>query len=173
MGGTGGICTRAAPMDCTPAGPTYLQPSGRAIFAAERQGRYAPRMPQPNDAAVIAAPPRRFALLFAAQFVAPGVLMPFLPTVLAGHGLGPTEIASILAAASAVRLLASPAVGRGADGIGDARFVLVLAAALATCTVTGYALGQGFAVLLVLAMLHSLVGAPVVPLSDALAVSAA
>ncbi|WP_149540828.1 MFS transporter [Siccirubricoccus phaeus] len=116
--------------------------------------------------------PARFALVFAAQFVAPGMLLPFLPAVLAGHGLGATEIATVLAAASAVRLVAAPAVGRGTDGWADARGVLLLAAAGATCTVTGYALGQGFAALLLHALLHALVTAPVMPLSDALAVSA-
>ncbi|MCO6419547.1 MFS transporter [Siccirubricoccus sp. KC 17139] len=116
--------------------------------------------------------PWRFALVFATQFIVPGVLMPFLPVVLAGHGLSATEIATVLAGASAVRLVAAPAVGRGTDGWGDARGVLLLAATGATCTVTGYALGQGFAGLLLLALLHALVGAPIMPLSDALAVSA-
>jgi PPP family 3-phenylpropionic acid transporter len=129
-------------------------------------------MPKPRDPAPIVSPPLRFALLFAAQFAAVGVLMPFLPAVLAGQGLTPTQIATVLAAASAVRLLAAPAIGRGADGIGDPRNVLLLAAALATLTVTGFALGQGFVALLLVAMLHSMVNAPVVPLSDALALAA-
>ncbi|MCB4822688.1 MFS transporter [Roseicella aerolata] len=117
--------------------------------------------------------PTRFALLFAAQFAAVGVLMPFLPAVLAGQGLGPEQIALILAAGSAVRLLAAPAVGRGADGFGDARTILVLAAALAACTVTGFALAQGFVALLLVAVLHAMVNAPVIPLSDALCLGAA
>ncbi|MDO9710292.1 MFS transporter [Paracraurococcus lichenis] len=117
--------------------------------------------------------PGRFALLFAAQFTAVGVLMPFLPAVLAGHGLTAQQIALLLAAGSAVRLLAAPAVGRGADGFGDARTVLVLAAACATCTVTGFALAGGLAGLLLVAVLHAMVSAPVVPLSDALCLGAA
>ena len=117
--------------------------------------------------------PTRFALLFAAQFAAVGVLMPFLPAVLAGHGLTPQQIALVLATGSAVRLLAAPAVGRGADGFGDARTILVLAAALATCTVTGFALALGSSALLLVAVLHAMVNAPVVPLSDALCLGAA
>jgi MFS transporter, PPP family, 3-phenylpropionic acid transporter len=117
--------------------------------------------------------PARFALLFAAQFAAVGVLMPFLPVVLAAQGLSPQQIALLLAGASAVRLLAAPAVGRGADGVGDARSVLLLAAALASLAVTGFALAEGFAALLLVALLHALVNAPVVPLTDALCLGAA
>ena len=72
-----------------------------------------------------------------------------------------------------MRLLAAPAVGRGADGFGDARTILVLAAAFATCTVTGFALAQGLSALLLVAVLHAMVNAPVVPLSDALCLGAA
>ena len=119
----------------------------------------------------------RFALLFAAQFAAIGVMMPFLPAVLAGHGLTPGQIAAILATGSGVRLLAAPAVGRGADGFGDARSILVLAAALATCTITGFAWlpalwAPAYGGLLVVAVLHAMVSAPVVPLSDALCLGA-
>ncbi|MFC7691724.1 MFS transporter [Paeniroseomonas aquatica] len=123
------------------------------------------------------AVPARFALLFAAQFAAVGVLMPFLPAVLAGHGLTPGQIAVVLATGSAVRLLAAPAVGRGADGLGDARTILVLAAALATGTITGFAWAPGlglpaYGALIALAVLHAMVSAPVVPLSDALCLGA-
>ncbi|RAI60804.1 MFS transporter [Roseicella frigidaeris] len=117
--------------------------------------------------------PLRFALLFAAQFAAVGVLMPFLPAVLAAQGLSPQQIALLLAGASAVRLLAAPAVGRGADGAGDARGVLMLAASLTSLAVTGFALAEGFAALLLVALLHALVNAPVVPLTDALCLGAA
>jgi PPP family 3-phenylpropionic acid transporter len=106
-----------------------------------------------------------------------GVLMPFLPAVLAEHGLTPGQIATILATGSAVRLLAAPAVGRGADGLGDARTILLLAAALATCTITGFAWlptlwAPAFPLLLAVAVLHAMVNAPVVPLSDALCLGA-
>ncbi|SDB72389.1 MFS transporter [Belnapia rosea] len=115
----------------------------------------------------------RFALCFAAQFATAGVLMPFLPAVLAGRGLSPGEIATVLALGSAIRLLAAPAVGRGADGFGDARSILVLAAGLTACTITGFAWAPGLAGLLAIAALHALVSAPVVPLSDALCLGAA
>ena len=117
--------------------------------------------------------PGRFALLFAAQFAAIGAMMPFLPAVLQSKGLSAEQVSAVLAAGSAVRLLAAPAIGRGADRLGDPRAVLVLAALVAGCTASGYALAPGggpsaFAALLAVALLHSLFLAPVVPLSDAL-----
>ena len=115
----------------------------------------------------------RYALLFFAQFAALGILMPFLPAVLAGHGLSPQQVAVLLAAGSAVRLLANPAIGRGADILGDPRAVVILAALLGACTATGYALVGGFPGLLLVTVLHALVWAPVIPLSDALALGAA
>lgn len=116
--------------------------------------------------------PFRFALLFAVQFAAVGVALPFLPAVLAGHGLAPSEISMVLAAGSAVRLLAAPVIGGRADGLGDPRRVLVLAAVLAGSAASGFALVQGFAALLLVNLLHSLCLAPVVPLSDALCLGA-
>lgn len=116
--------------------------------------------------------PARFALLFAAQFAAVGVVLPFLPAVLAGHGLTPSEISIVLAAGAAVRLLAAPLIGARADGLGDPRRVLALAAVLAGCAASGFALLQGFAALLLVNLVHSLCLAPVVPLSDALSLGA-
>lgn len=118
--------------------------------------------------------PARFALLFAAQFAAIGAMMPFLPAVLQSKGLSAEQISTVLAVGSAVRLLAAPAMGRGADRLGDPRRVLVLASAVAGCTACGYALAPGgggpsaFAALLLVGLLHNLFLAPVVPLSDAL-----
>ncbi len=116
--------------------------------------------------------PTRFALLFSAQFAAVGVMLPFLPAVLAGHGLSPQQVAAVLAAAAAVRLLAAPLVGGGADRLGDPLRVLVAAALLAGATAAGFALAQAFLALLLVGLAHSLCMAPVIPLSDALAIQA-
>ncbi|WP_135467151.1 MFS transporter [Crenalkalicoccus roseus] len=114
----------------------------------------------------------RFALLFALQFAAIGVMLPFLPAVLAGHGLAPAEVAAVLAAGSAVRLLAAPLIGRAADALGDARAVLVAAALLAGATAAGFGLAQAFLALLLVSLAHSLAMAPVIPLTDALCLGA-
>jgi len=125
--------------------------------------------------------PARFAYLFAAQFAAAGAILPFLPAVLHAKGLSAEQVSAVLAAGSAVRLLAAPFIGRGADRLGDPRRVLVLAAVVAGFTGCGYALappgGAGggasaFAALLVVALLHNLFLAPVVPLTEALSLGA-
>lgn len=116
--------------------------------------------------------PARFALLFTAQFAAVGVMLPFLPAVLKQHGLAAEQVAAVLAAGSAVRLLAAPMLGRGADALGDPRRVLVVAALLAGATACGFGLAQGFLALVLVNLVHSLCMAPVIPLSDALALQA-
>lgn len=137
------------------------------------------RGPSPDDfpAGARYATPRmsaaaRFALLFAAQFGALGIMLPFFPAVLRDHGLGATQIAAVLATGSAVRLLASPLLGRAADALGDARLVLAGGAVLAALISTGYGWGQGFPLLMAVAALAAIAMAPVVPLADALAVAA-
>jgi MFS transporter, PPP family, 3-phenylpropionic acid transporter len=123
--------------------------------------------------------PARFACLFAAQFAAAGAILPFLPAVLHAKGLSAEQVSAVLAAGSGVRLLAAPFIGCAADRLGDPRRVLVLAAAVAGCTGCGYALAPGggglagFVVLLLVALLHNLFLAPVVPLTEALSLGAA
>lgn len=123
-------------------------------------------------------PPARFALLFAAQFAAVGVMLPFLPAVLAGHGLSPQEVGGVLAAGSAMRLVAAPLLGRAADALGAPRAVLAAAALLAAATALGFAVAPAlllpaFLALLAVNLLHSLCMAPVIPLGDSLAIQAA
>lgn len=115
----------------------------------------------------------RFALLFAAQFLAFGVILPFLPAVLAARGLSPEEVGAALALGSAVRLIAGPMGGRVADALGDPRRVLAATAAAAALAACGFLLPAGFALLLLVQALHSAAMAPVVPLTDAVAVVAA
>jgi PPP family 3-phenylpropionic acid transporter len=118
------------------------------------------------------SPAARFALIFAAQFFAFGVLLPFLPAVLVARGLGPEEVAVLLAVGSAVRLVSGPLGGRLADALGDPRAVLAAAAALAALAAGGFLLASGFGLLLLVLVLQSAAVAPVVPLSDAVAVVA-
>lgn len=114
----------------------------------------------------------RFALLYSAQFVAVGITLPFLPAVLTARGMSPQEVGVLLATASAVRLVAGPLGGRLADALGDPRLVLAVGAGIAALAACGLLLPAGFALLLLVMALHSAAFAPVVPLSDALAVTA-
>lgn len=119
---------------------------------------------------VIISPPQRFALLFAAQFASLGAAMPFIPAVLSEGGLSATQLSIVLALGSVTRLLTSPASARLADGWG-LRAVLVAGAVLAAVTLPAMAVLQGFAVLLLVQLVHSVGVAPVVPLSDAAAIA--
>ncbi|WP_270938681.1 MFS transporter, partial [Falsiroseomonas oryzae] len=69
------------------------------------------------------SPASRHALLYAAQFFAFGVILPFLPAVLAARGLDAAEVAAVLAVGSAVRLVAGPLGGRIADATAAPRLV--------------------------------------------------
>ncbi len=118
-------------------------------------------------------PAARHAALYAAQFFAFGVMLPFLPVVLASRGLDPAEVAIVLAAGSAVRLVAGPLGGRAADVLLSARGVLMAWAAAAALAVSGFAFAAGFVAALLVYLVLSAAMAPIVPLSDALCVAAA
>jgi PPP family 3-phenylpropionic acid transporter len=113
------------------------------------------------------------AAAYAAQFFAFGVILPFLPAVLAARGLDASEVAAVLASGSAVRLLAGPTGGRLADALGAPRGVLAMAALIALLSACGFWLAAGFAMLLLANAALSIGMAPIGPLTDALAISAA
>jgi PPP family 3-phenylpropionic acid transporter len=115
----------------------------------------------------------RHALLYATQFFAFGVILPFLPAVLAARGLDPAEVAAVLAAGSAVRLVAGPLGGRVADALAAPRAVLAVAAGAAALAALGLLVAAGFLLLLLVHAALSVAMAPVVPLSDAATVAAA
>lgn len=117
-------------------------------------------------------PARSFALLFGAQFVGFGAMMPFLPAILAEGGLGLDEVGAVMAVGSLVRLVAAPLSGRLADRVPDMRRLLAVASLLAAASALGYGLAAGLALLLVVQILHGVSAAPIMPLSDALAVGA-
>jgi PPP family 3-phenylpropionic acid transporter len=114
------------------------------------------------------SPAARHALLYAAQFFAFGVILPFLPAVLAARGLDAAEVAVVLATGSAVRLVAGPLAGRLADALAAPRAILALAAGIAALAGAGFLLAAGFVLALVTHLLLSVGLAPVVPLSDSM-----
>ena len=117
-------------------------------------------------------PATRHALLYAAQFFAFGVILPFLPAVLAARGLDAAEVAAVLAAGSAVRLVAGPLGGRIADALAAPRAVLALAAGAGALAASGFLLAAGFLLILLVNVALSAAIAPIVPLSDAVTVAA-
>ena len=119
------------------------------------------------------SPLPRFLVLYAALFAAFGVASPFLPGLLLQDGLRPSAIGVVLAAGTAIRLLAGPLGGRLADRSGRAPVVLAGFTAAAAVVATGYAPARGLLPLLLVSVAHAAVLAPLTPLADALALGSA
>jgi PPP family 3-phenylpropionic acid transporter len=111
----------------------------------------------------------RFVLLYAAMYAAFGVASPFMPAFLNARELPHEELGLVLAAATALRLLASPLAGRIGDLIRGLRVVLVVCLALAAAATLAYLPAQTFWIIVAVSLLHAASLAPVTVLADALA----
>jgi len=115
----------------------------------------------------------RFLAVYALLYAAFGVQSPFLPALLAERGLRPDEIGVVLAASTAVRVLAGPALAHAADRWRRHGLSLCACATAAAMAGVGYLTMPGFRGLLTVALVHAAALAPIVPVSDALATTAA
>ncbi len=119
----------------------------------------------------------RFLVFYAALFAAFGVASPFLPGLLQQHGLGAGELGLVLAAGSAVRLVAGPVGGRLADRATNAgrpaRIVLVGFTAAAAFVALLYAPARGLVLLMLVSVVHAAALAPLTPVADSMALQAA
>ena len=111
----------------------------------------------------------RLALFYAAFFVASGLMLPFFPLWLAAKGLDAAAIGIVLAAAQFLRLGAIPAGTRLADRRGTLKGPLVAAALASVAGIALVACADGFAAILAVYVLATLVSAPILPLGDAYA----
>ena len=114
----------------------------------------------------------RFLLLYAGLFAAFGVASPFLPGLLAEHGLGAGGLSVVLAGGTAIRLLAGPLGGRWADR-GRPAWVLAGLCAAAAAIALAYGPARGLWPLLLVSVAHAAVLAPLTPIADALALGSA
>jgi MFS transporter, PPP family, 3-phenylpropionic acid transporter len=114
-----------------------------------------------------------FLAVYALLYAAFGVQSPFLPALLRERGLYAEEIGIVLAASTAIRVFAGPAVGHLADRLRQHTLTLCVCSFVAAFAGLGYVMIQGFAGLLMVALVHAAMLAPIVPLSDALATTAA
>ena len=114
----------------------------------------------------------KFLVLYSAMYAAYGVSSPFLPAFVTERGLQPEHLGFVLAAGTAIRLVAAPLAGRIADRLQALRMVLVVCIALAGAVTLGYLPAHGFALLLGLTLLHAAFLAPMTVLADALALGA-
>jgi MFS transporter, PPP family, 3-phenylpropionic acid transporter len=115
----------------------------------------------------------RFVALYAVLFAGFGVASPFFGAFLGGRGLGPEAIGLVLAAGTAMRLVAGPVGGRVADRLGAPRLVLVAYLAAAGCVAFAYLPAEGLWVLLAVSVAHAALLAPITPIADALTLEAA
>ncbi len=115
----------------------------------------------------------RFLSLYAALYAGFGVQSPYLPILLDSRHLSPETIALALAAGTAMRLMAAPAVARLADRFDAPRAILALCSAAAGLIGLGYLPAQGAWALIALGVVHTAALAPLPPLSDTLALGAA
>ncbi len=130
--------------------------------------------PQRRSHRVNRLPPLlRFLVLYGALFAAFGVASPFLPALLQQDGLTPRSLGVVLAAGTAIRLLAGPLGGRLADRTGRAPVVLAGFTAAAAVIATGYASARSLPSLLLVSVAHAAVLAPLAPVADALALGSA
>jgi PPP family 3-phenylpropionic acid transporter len=114
-----------------------------------------------------------FLFLYAALYAGFGVLSPFLPAYLQTRGLSPQELAIVLAAGTAIRIVAGPLAGRMADLLQAPRGVLAVCTAGASLGALLYLSVTDFAPVLVVYVLESALLAPLAPLSDSLALASA
>ena len=85
----------------------------------------------------------RFLILYAALYAGFGVQSPYLPSLLESRDLRPEAIALVLAAGSAVRLVAGPAAGRLADRLDAPKVILSLCSTAAALIALGVSAGAG------------------------------
>ena len=111
-------------------------------------------------------PAARLSAFYAAAFLVTGIKLPFWPMWLAARGLGPQEIALVLAAALWMKVAATPVVGALADRLGRRRMVMALLAAAALSAYVALAIARGFAALLMLTALAATLQSAVMPLGD-------
>jgi PPP family 3-phenylpropionic acid transporter len=115
----------------------------------------------------------RFLSLYAALYAGFGAQSPYLPILLDSRHLSPETIALALAAGTAMRLTAAPAIARLADRFDAPRAILALCSAAAGLIVLGYLPAQSAWTLIALGVVHTAAMAPLPPLSDTLALGTA
>ena len=114
----------------------------------------------------------RYLVFYATLFAAFGTASPFLPGLLQEYGLTPGQLGLVLAAGTAVRLVAGPLGGALADRTGRPRLLLAGLAALAAAVALAYQPARGVALLLTVSVVHAAVLAPLVPIADAMSLAA-
>ena len=125
-------------------------------------------MTQPSFTSSRVAVAIRLSLFYAAFFAALGVAVPFWPLWLKAHGLGPTEIGTVMAISAAVRMFSSPVIANLADKRGESRRPIILLSALGLGAFALFGVIDSFWAILAVTATFFLVWAPVMPMGESL-----
>ncbi|MFD2233498.1 MFS transporter [Phaeospirillum tilakii] len=113
----------------------------------------------------------RLALYYVALFCVIGLQLPYWPLWLAARGLGPVEIAWLIAVPSLVRVFATPLVGVWVDRRGDRRRPMLLLAGAAALAGLAFPAAFGFWPILVATVLLFVPLYGLMPVGDSLAMT--
>jgi PPP family 3-phenylpropionic acid transporter len=113
----------------------------------------------------------KLGLFYAAYFLFGGIQLPFFPLWLEAKGLDATAIGLVIAVPMLVRIAAVPAVTRAADRHRAIKAALVLCAAAGALAMTAVGLVDGWVAILVTFTIAAAALAPILPLTDAYALS--
>jgi MFS transporter, PPP family, 3-phenylpropionic acid transporter len=114
----------------------------------------------------------RFSTCYALMMAGSGVQLPFLPLWLHAKGLSVSQIASVVAAMMAVRVVGAPLFAYMADRSGDRVRVIRLCAVAALIAYATLPFMDSFAQIMLIAVLAGFLFAPVFPLTEGFSVDA-
>ena len=112
----------------------------------------------------------RAAIVYSILFGAQGAYLPYISLYLAASGLGLGSVGALIALFAAVSLIAAPAWGALADGIGDVRGPVLVAGLLSGAVVALLAVAVGPLALAIAMALLAATWAGVIPMIDSQAV---
>jgi MFS transporter, PPP family, 3-phenylpropionic acid transporter len=115
----------------------------------------------------------RFLLLYGALYAAFGIGSPFLPLFLRSRGMEPEALGILLGATTVVRMLTAPLAGRLADALHAFRTQLAGFAVLSAVAFLLFLPANAFWPIVLVTLFQAAMLAPLVPLSDAMALAAA
>jgi MFS transporter, PPP family, 3-phenylpropionic acid transporter len=114
----------------------------------------------------------RFSACYALMMIGSGVQLPFLPLWLAAKGLAVSEIATVVAAMMAVRVIGAPFFAWLADYLGNRLLVIRACSVIALLAYLSLPFANGFGQILPVALAAGLFFAPVFPLTEGFSVDA-
>jgi PPP family 3-phenylpropionic acid transporter len=105
---------------------------------------------------------------YAAYFAFVGIYLPFWPVWLHSRGLGPEDIAVLLAVSIVAKAIGNPTCAHGADRSGERRRPIIILAVLAFASFTLFATVREFWPLVVVSLLFFTVWPPIMALGESL-----